>query len=91
MWDSAANGDLGTVRYCLEALKIDLNEQDDNHESKRTALHWASINGHSAVVGYLLAQKARFDIIDAQGKFAWEEAVGSLEIIQIFQEMGNIR
>lgn len=48
----------------------DINTQDDNPNTKRTALHWAALKGHSGIVEYLKNKGAKADIEDADKKTA---------------------
>jgi len=48
----------------------DVNAQDGNSASKKTALHWAALNGHEDCYQALIVAKARDNIEDAQGKMA---------------------
>eukprot|EP00733_Pompholyxophrys_punicea_P000342 Pompholyxophrys_punicea_v1_NODE_89_length_3617_cov_47.365806.p1 type:complete len:429 gc:universal NODE_89_length_3617_cov_47.365806:1173-2459(+) len=67
---ASGQGELEDVRYCCEALNADIDEQDDNPASLKTALHWAVQNGHKEVVQYLVSKGARTDIPDAKDKTA---------------------
>uniref|UniRef100_A0A0D9RFP5 Uncharacterized protein n=1 Tax=Chlorocebus sabaeus TaxID=60711 RepID=A0A0D9RFP5_CHLSB len=60
---------LGQVRK-LESMTvtkktIDLNKRD---VKKRTALHWACVNGHVEVVTFLVDRKCQLDILDGESR-----------------------
>jgi len=49
---AAKNGDLETVRYCIEKLHIDPTTKNEYEDA--TVLHFAAINGHLHIAQYLL-------------------------------------
>ncbi|XP_030796037.1 putative ankyrin repeat domain-containing protein 30B-like [Rhinopithecus roxellana] len=60
---------LGQVRK-LESMtvkkkSIDLNKRD---AKKRTALHWACVNGHAEVVTFLVDRKCQLDVLDGESR-----------------------
>ena len=66
---AAAVGSKADVEFLIKRVK-DINQQDDNPASKKTALHWAAKNKHQAVFDFLVSQGAKLDIKDADGKTA---------------------
>uniref|UniRef100_F7FM70 Uncharacterized protein n=1 Tax=Macaca mulatta TaxID=9544 RepID=F7FM70_MACMU len=71
-------GDLGKIHKAaslgqvqkLESMTvtkktIDLNKRD---VKKRTALHWACVNGHAEVVTFLVDRKCRLDVLDGENR-----------------------
>lgn len=54
-----------------------INAQDDNPLSRKTAMHWAVKNGALNTIKLLLQKKAKTDIVDATGKTAIDYAKGS--------------
>lgn len=61
-------------------LVTNINAQDDNPSSKRTALHWAVIKQNEKCIIALLDAGARLDIQDAMGKTAWDYAADNEKI-----------
>ena len=57
------------MTFLLTAVK-DINAQDDNPNSRRTALHWAAIKNYMSICDFLIAKGAKTDIIDAEDKTA---------------------
>ena len=67
------------MEILLTAVK-DINAQDDNPKSRRTALHWAAIKGHMSIFDLLIAKGAKVDIKDAEGKTALDYRRGMLRV-----------
>jgi hypothetical protein len=66
---AVAQGHEQDVVLICEAVK-QINAQDDNPESRRTALHWAAIKGHERIYSFLISKGAKSDIKDVEGKSA---------------------
>ena len=62
--EAACDGKLPAVKELLAKPGVDVDEQS---RYGWTALHWAAIKGHAAVVGVLLAAGARTDLKDKDG------------------------
>ncbi len=82
---ASAYNNLEAVKYLLENDCFDIN-----YVSRRgtTALHWAAKEGGMEVCSYLLEHGADTDIVDEEGKTAYDYAVerGDAELIELFEE-----
>jgi acyl-CoA synthetase (AMP-forming)/AMP-acid ligase II len=56
-----------------------INAQDPNPDTKRTALHWAAIKGHQECYTLLRAHGAEDDVFDAQKKMPADYLLEALE------------
>jgi len=65
-----------------------INAQDDNPTSQKTALHWAVIKENQKAISSLLSVGAACDIPDADGKTAldYAHAIDDINTIQLFIE-----
>jgi len=61
------------LKFLLQQVK-NINAQDSNPASQKTALHWAVIKGNKEAISLLLKADARYDIPDASGKTALDYA-----------------
>lgn len=66
---AAAMGNCHDVKFFLDNFKMDIDSQD-NLRHKKTALHWAVKNRHSACIKLLLNRGAKKDISDVDDKTA---------------------
>jgi ankyrin repeat protein len=65
---AVVNNNEADVHYCIEVLKINVNEVDGNPQSKKSALHWAVIKNHSSISSYLISHGANTNLLDAHHK-----------------------
>ncbi len=74
------------LALCNPQLIIDF--QDENPNSKQTALHYAAKGKHANVIQVLLAYNASFSIVNAQNKTAEDLILSSnsSDIIKIFKD-----
>ena len=77
---------------CYPSFRIDLDVKDSY---ERTALHWASIEGHSEIVQLLLTKRALDSCIDAGGLTALHHCIqsksaGSVEAFANTREMTHL-
>ncbi|MBS0358643.1 MAG: SAM-dependent methyltransferase [Proteobacteria bacterium] len=68
-----ANGCEADVKFLIQSVS-NIDAQDTNPESLKTALHWAVIKGYAGIAEFLMDMGARTDIPDARGKTAKEYA-----------------
>jgi WD40 repeat protein len=61
----------------------DIDAQDANPDSRRTALHWAVIRKHTKCIEILLENDARVDIPDAKNNTALDYAKDSPDILEL--------
>jgi tetratricopeptide (TPR) repeat protein len=83
---AAAEGMLEVIKDSVQKRSIPLNTQDNNPRNQKTALHWATLKQHQPVVRCLLTHGARWDIVDAQNKLAWEYALDQPGLIDEFTQ-----
>lgn len=70
---TAANSNLPFyIKHIIQEFNIDVNAQDSNSLSRKTALHWAAERGNNECIEVLMALNANPDIPDASGKTANE-------------------
>ena len=75
----------------VQALLADGADPDaDDPNSRKTALHWAALNGHQAVVKLLVAAGADVTLMDGDGFRAADlaRANGEDEIEQVLKKAG---
>jgi serine/threonine-protein phosphatase 6 regulatory ankyrin repeat subunit B len=80
---AASGGHLGVVKILLQHTGGQGLEETDT--GGRTALYYASENGHEEMVGYLLSQGARADITDSVGRspFTWAAFMGHMGVAKM--------
>ncbi len=85
--DAAREGDLDAVRAIVEADPTQLNEKDVRND---TAIHLASIGGHTELVRYLLDAGALIDIGDNENTTALGCVAihGHMDIAELLIERG---
>ncbi len=90
--EAAQNGDLPTVKKCLEAgVNIDVPSQDSQYG--QNALHSAAREGHLGVVQYLIASGAKTDVRDSRDQtpldlardYEQNEVIAYLELAERLQ------
>jgi len=64
LWQQAHSGNIEGVKYWIEANGKSINAKD---EDDRTPIHWASINGSTQLVSYLLQKGVNVNITGKNG------------------------
>jgi WD40 repeat protein/ankyrin repeat protein len=84
---AANNKNVNDLKFFIKQVN-NIDAQDANLQSKKTALHWATIKKSKECISALLDAKARADIPDANHKTAFEYAMelDDMEIINLFNE-----
>lgn len=67
--NTAARNELDDLRYFIQHVN-NINSQDKNPISKKTALHWAVLKNHAEAYDLLISSGAKADIEDAEGNLA---------------------
>ncbi|XP_030655101.1 ankyrin repeat domain-containing protein 30A-like isoform X7 [Nomascus leucogenys] len=62
---AACLGQVEKLEKMTERKTINLNIKDSQ---KRTALHWACVNGHEEVVTFLVDRKCQLDVLDGENR-----------------------
>ena len=86
---AAANNQLDVMISLMNHPGIDLNVQD--RDCNRTALHWAVLNNHPAIVSQLLSDdKMDASLKDSVNKTALKRAIvwGHAECVTILRQHG---
>lgn len=87
LWQAASRGDLSAVHRLVPTSDIDQTDDDNGF----TALHYASLFGHSQVVRALLEAGAHVNARDQQGwtPLMWASAVGHDRVVDCLIQHGG--
>ena len=90
--EAGKKGDIAAVKSLLaKGADVNATDKDDN-----TVLMWASINGHTEVVGWLIKEKADVDLVNRWNSTALIRAslFAHLEVVRLLIKAGadvNVR
>jgi len=75
------------IKFLLQQVH-NINTQDSNPNSQKTALHWAVLKGNKEAISLLLKTGARYDIPDSSCKMALDYAheADDIDLIRLFIE-----
>jgi len=90
--NAATNNNAEDLESFIKA-GCNINAQDSNPRSKKTALHWAVIKKSAPCVKKLLDNGAKFTILDINAKTAYDYAItlGDKQIISLFTKSSVLK